>query len=807
MDCDDEWDAAYQEEVGAPMGQSESESNLFAAPAVPASHSPIVRKPGKGKGRGGGRPRGSSEFHALRHRQITEAAGEEQQLVAPDRSKQPGTIEYARKARQEYAIQRHAQQQFRSGLVPTDLPRQSQSELQKHGDMSDMFSIGSTIQRDLISCSTSAFKQFCSDTLADDLVDHMTSEPLMSMSLKALEKKIGQTNVGRRMISITSAILELSFFMWGMLLCIISRLCNRTQSASSSSAAAQHIMLFLKVRYDETPTKIRICDPGCTAGMETADAAEAAASMPSETATVRAKIFQSELSIGCLLKTHDETDGKPFKWIFDQTPTALQCLEDGTGQSIRSALLTSINRIPELERVSQLFPLTVRHSCCDRYVGNFKAEELLQRDLPLFTLAHTTCDIHKLYSVTESTTGCLSFDVSGILSVGLGISPDVNCVRRLRSILAKILANELVIHYSEPPVDIAAAAYRTHVFDLFLPLKKTSYPGKHLGLRRTLQRRWVIQYFLNGDWTKEEVTHYCGYSCCPDAKSTLRAMSTWLSWALIPHKCPRFARSRWTNWIESVQWCGVLGAIHNLLPSIILEYTGGIPSEMRGSAAEVLDNAVQDAAPLDHDEWDDMYDTEIKVKVPVETNVGQQPQQNTSTETLPPEPAPNLDWAAFNEAQRGNARAWVQTQPFSRLVILQEVSAILMALMYHFLALGGSAWEKKQRSVSAKGGRRQYAICMAANGQRLSETMGQLHLLFFSGVPCLQPSMITCWLKAMRFRMLGSALCAFHILLRLPRQGCPYLLFKVLDGCFDVADCPECMWDPLTHLLRKRFAS
>ena len=441
MDSDDDWDAVFQEELGAPMGQSESESNLFAAPAVPAVpaiHSPIVRKPGKGKGRGGGRPRGSTEFHALRHRQITEAAGEELQIV-PDRSKQPGTIEFARKARQEYAIQRNAQQEFRSGLVPTDLTRQSQSELQKHGDISDMFSIGSTIQQDLIKCSASAFKQFSPRNLADALVTHMTREPMAAMSLKALEKSIGQTNVGRRMISITCAILQLSFFMWGIFLCIISRMCKRTPSTSSISASAQPIMLFLKLRYDETPTKIRILDPGSEAGMETVDAAE---SLPSETATVRAKIFQSELSIGCLLKAHDESDGTSFKWIFGQIPTALQCLEDGTGQSIRSALVTSINHIPELERVSQQFPLKVRHSCCDRYVGNFKAEELLQRDFPSFTLAHTTCDIHKLYSVTESTTGCLSFDVSGVLSVGLGISPDVNCVRRLRAILARILANK-----------------------------------------------------------------------------------------------------------------------------------------------------------------------------------------------------------------------------------------------------------------------------------------------------------------------------------------------------------------------------
>ena len=110
--------------------------------------------------------------------------------------------------------------------------------------------------------------------------------------------------------------------------------------------------------------------------------------------------------------------------------TALQSLEDGTGESIRAGLYDIVRRLPELERVSAIFPMALRHSCCDRYTGNFKAETLLSKDFPqLQPAAHFTCDVHKLYSVMECSTHSLAYDISGILSIGVGISPDVSCVK------------------------------------------------------------------------------------------------------------------------------------------------------------------------------------------------------------------------------------------------------------------------------------------------------------------------------------------------------------------------------------------
>ena len=502
-------------------------------------------------------------------------------------------------------------------------------------------------------------------------------------------------------------------------------------------------------------------------------------------------------------------------------PTALQALEDGTGESIRTGLCDVLRRVPELERVASIFPLALRHSCCDRYTGNFKAEKLLSKDFPkLQAVAHFTCDVHKLYSVMECSTHSQDFDISGILSIGVGISPDVSCVRTMRQILARIFANKLVIIHADPPEEYAA--YRKQLLDMFLPVRKLSLPGKHTGIRQSLQRRWIINNFLNGDLSQQhEIQHYCGYGCCESPSHTLRYMAHYLTWALCPCKCPKFARSRWTNWLDSIQWTGLLAGLHNLLESVIIEYTGGPgkgvdKAEQQQTLLPVDNQHQQDRT----DGWDELFQEELEqseLPKPIQQDIPNSahafPAPNAEAPDVPADVKDEehstkkaFDWKGFNRKQRGNAREWVQSDPYPRLVILRLVAGVLMSLMYRFLALGGLPWERRQQLRSARGLPRQYPITIAAEGQDISLSMKELHKLFFADVLCLPRFKVTPQLKAMKFRLISSALCALHIYLRLPRRGSPYILFKTLLGCIDlVADFPECMWDELMHTIRSKY--
>lgn len=724
----DEWDddlAADLAFADTPEGHAQepqgSASQAANDSASQAANDYYVKKPGKGKGRGGGRPIGNRFVRALIKQHSQDLDLQRQAEVSSAQS----SIEKARIV----LAQKRADGKATSLVTTQDgkevaLQKSVQVELAKHGPIADMFSVGThSLQQDMLGCVARAYSLRQPNDMDDSLIEHLRTTPLSTMSIKVLEQKTQQTKVGEKILAITGAVLELSYLMWGFFLSFLCRLCSRQDNGDP--AVCEPLLLIVKLRYDETPTKVRVGDASIPTDLtegELADIETLVKAVSVQQSTTRAKVFQSELSLGCLVKTTlDREDKSPYKWVFGRLPTPLQTLDDGSGLSIKTALSGILQRVPELERASGQFPLSLRHSCMDRYIANFKAEKLLTSEFPFLEPLPFTCDVHKLQSVVEAATSTFSYDVSGILSVGVGISPDLQCVKTLRQIIARLLANRLVIYYSAPPPE--NEIYRKQVLDLFLPVKKVFRPGKHYSVRQALQRRWVLSYFLNGNLQGTEVQHYCSYSCCKSPEETMRNMTIFVTAALCPHACPKFARSRWTNWIQSVEWCGLLAGFHNLLQDVVAIYVGGptktvspanveprpaVPTEPQGA----LDAPNTLNTLSTRDEWDDMLDEDeddSKQKDPPlaaadrgfratnATDAEEQPNaEMVAAEPLEDEvkTAPNFDWQAFNQKQKGNAREWAQSMPYPRLVILRLLSGILMSLMYRFLALGGLQWEQ-----------------------------------------------------------------------------------------------------------------
>ena len=258
------------------------------------------------------------------------------------------------------------------------------AELAKLGDLQAVSESASDLQWKFLQCMLAAKKNQI-DTDEDPLFKRMTEGSLTTSSFRAVSEELKEKNIGRRTLSMASAFLEFSCYMVNMLICMITNIC------CSSRGAFQPIMVFLKLRYDETPTKVRVQDPAVdlqhAAIGSITDPLQATA--PSEVDSLHAKIFQMECTVGLLFQ---DCNSRKCTYMSVGVPTALVPLESTTGENIEAALMNVIDTIPAVKDCKS-FKLRIRHSCSDQATSNFKAERLLTQKLPSMTTCHTLCHL------------------------------------------------------------------------------------------------------------------------------------------------------------------------------------------------------------------------------------------------------------------------------------------------------------------------------------------------------------------------------------------------------------------------------
>ena len=146
---------------------------------------------------------------------------------------QPGSIELARQCLAQKRAANQLQVQQPPGRPSLALTTAARTELAKHGSLSDMFLVGSDLQQDLVKAVASAYKNHTSEDMNDTLLDHLETTPMTTMSFKAVEEKTHQWNVGQKIVAIAAAMLEFSYVLWGLLLCLIYRVCSGDSDISS----------------------------------------------------------------------------------------------------------------------------------------------------------------------------------------------------------------------------------------------------------------------------------------------------------------------------------------------------------------------------------------------------------------------------------------------------------------------------------------------------------------------------------------------------------------------------------------------
>ena len=753
---------------------------------------------------GRGRPRGTFGSRLLRD-ELGLAAGPQE---APADQPELSSIEKARQCRAEnVAARRRDREVLQEALVLNQahsrVTDSGMDSLKSYAPLTCLTPVA--LKKPVFTSLLDALRQClpkANAESADLLTEKALDGAMSSMSFKAFDKEVGGNNSNARVLLVASCLFQAAMFLWSALLLILT----------SGCVAAKPVLCIVRLRYDETPTRVRMKDHKqlgvqMQASMLQSKSPEQLASMNllgSETFSTFAKVFQVDMSVGTLL--HDENRDR-FVWCFGQVPAALYGLEKTTGRNTFLALRDTLESLPAYKAASQHFPINLRHSCSDRYTANFTAEEYLSAEYPDATLMHLPCDVHKLYTCIKGMLRACERDVAGCLAFALAFG-EPGIVPRMRQALAKILFRLLEIVPHEKASGFAEQ-HRKHVLDLFCPVVGVSAARSKLNRKR----RFVLSYYLNGCWWEDGgVTHHCGIGCCQSPEQTLKGFVVFVAWALVPTRCPIFPRSRWTRSDEAIDFVGLLAAVHNLLNHLTIALTGGEtkkpPDPQVGEVDippdrfEVLDNQ----AALDQSEWESMMAEELHLPgaaAPSNSRAGRNPdpqgqetdfmeadfeqpdneqeQGDAQNQDEPAETsgaaAPIMsnealepDWVKEKRKNKKKARRWAESTPLARLVVLKEALAVMMRLMYRFLYITGTSFENQQRHLSATGQDRDYRILVAHVGKDTDKAMADLRALFSAPPLATVNQDFTPRIRSIRVRLLGRALCHLHALIRLPRS-------------------------------------
>ena len=404
----------------------------------------------------------------------------------------------------------------------------------------------------------------------------------------------------------------------------------KTLSSLWSNATSQlrPVMIFMRLKFDETPTRVRLVEPCFDSLTPTACLEE----MPGATSSsLHTKVMQIEFAMGVL---SFDTQNDQYTWIFGELPTALRAVQSTNGLTTFKCLKDVINSVPGYVDFAweQDFKLHVRHCCSDSYSANFLAERLLKQDMPSWISADTVCDVHRLYTATKTAMSTVDYDISGLLNLSLALS-GAGTVSTLRKILARIFGRRLTIIYEHAPTETMgspAQMYQQELFDTFLPTIGVD------SARRTLneKRRFVLSYYLNGRLGpgQKVIEHWCPFGCCHTPSQTLMNFSKWVCWALIPCSLHRFPRSRWTNYDRSIDWTGLLAGC-GLLEELFVEFCGKSVASTAAPTHAAADVPTENPVPIHDDDGD--WEAAFKADFP-QADIKTSGQQDSERHQAPP---------------------------------------------------------------------------------------------------------------------------------------------------------------------------
>eukprot|EP00435_Cladocopium_sp_Y103_P038347 s3006_g10.t1 len=690
----------------------------------------------------------------------------------------------------------------------------------KFGPMGSMAIVGSDLQKRMKNSLAHALKNKID--YHDPVIEAMFTHKQTSAAVLATFLDVTNAQVHRAVYEAGASAVHGGAWLAGAFICCMDDMIEKR--------LWRPIMYIRRLRYDETPSRIRLpaesTDPGnLVAGSAHRNSDKQVLPAGGIDVATHAKVLQTELRLYFLLQ---DMSSKDYLLLTQTLPTALQAVDRTTAECTKACLEATISRIPELTRVSAKFPFKVAHACTDAYPANTKTEKAFKCQDPDFVSHHLFCSVHKVATAIAAANSVFADDVAGVLSVALACRDTGSC-GKIQRLLADIFQERLVIRPVISPHADVYKQYRDEVYDVFLPIGEAGGDLRY----QNLKRRLVLSHFCNGNLQSKDIEHFCPFGHCVDENETKNCFAVYVAWALCPTKPPKYSRGRWTGYDRAVMWSGLLAAHHGLLEDVILRYTGApvavvaqAPCDLQAAPLPALqqDNVSGGDAPQsesDDDRWGDVLHELLKdcTTAPV----GSVPAQQDDAHAGGTDDAAvgsgdahadgnggagstGFDWVEFNRRQKASAASWVQTSPYPRLSILHQVCRHFLAVMHHFFKISGYEFERRQATLQAQGMQREYRASDCAAMLSLTKCLDSVFRSLIETPKAVPEEHQTRNHRNLFFCMATKGACAFHQIVRIMHSSFPYRMFLALhQGWEELREESECMLDELASSFLKHF--
>eukprot|EP00971_Amphidinium_carterae_P345144 6485926-Amphidinium_carterae.2 len=573
----------------------------------------------------------------------------------------------------------------------------------------------------------------------------------------------------------------------------------------SMTFGQQSLVMYLDLAsYDETPMKLRVQDTTKRFHAH-GDPLLAQVGVPEgnhvvETSagqTVIAKVLQSHSTAVYVLRS-----GETMFAIALSCFHPLQSLSKTTAAVVCNALC----RHSGVSMFAESFPMKVRTVAADNAPSNVAAERML-RDLRggKWMSAFVGCDIHTLASIHSKTFEALLPDtVCGLIHVGLALR-----LNHSWNMFKDAICEEL----AERKLEIIEASIPEKYINYKLALLQVMHSCTATHLQECVQ----LMTTFNGNWQSNTLVHYWDSNLedAPSKRFVLDKMQSVAISVLCGTKVHLWPRHRWTGFKESIRDVGLLWACHGLLQGSFKRLLLKLGDRLAKPVSEKQNVGSSTS-------YENMLSTESALAEDVDRAAGNEMLLTVVASKKDSDIAADTagvdteSFAGVNARDRRLAAQWLDSNPWSNLLLVALCLRPLDALMRQHFLLSSAAWEKQQRVavnkaiLDGKQAKRSYRIAIAASLQCEEAFLGQLLDLYMNTAAwsLFPESALTFGFTSKCFCLLSRLGCCISSMLVDKHKRFPYKLFTVLvdPSCAEaLASLPDCLKDSLTKTLEATY--
>ena len=353
-----------------------------------------------------------------------------------------------------------------------------------------------------------------------------------------------------------------------------------------------------------------------------------------------------------------------------------------------------------------------------------------------------------------------------------------------------------------PPTDEKLIAYRTALFDLWMPGVSDAtedYVAVSASSLRQYRRYRTIRFFLNGHIQNPDVVEFYTLDQNASPDCLVPYLKQQLIPALLPKKIPLLPRGKWTGHHETLAFFGLLDGHHCLLAPLVQVWTGR--SLAPGPEVSTLDD--------DGGGWADFVPANAAASLQEASDV---PEDGNAQGVLAGDPGDDVargemegesesGYVEFNRKMRADFFTWSTKNDVCVVVAMIALGIRdLSKLIHRQIAMSGKMWSREQRVKASQGLPNTYRALEASGMENLTEFYRTLRSSFHSFPAAVHAKGFCRQMQVLLFRVLCSAGAAVHYYVRTVWRGLPLQLFQGLKGAADaVYQYPKCFRDALSR--------